>query len=91
MFKSSRALRKDLGHARQVANEHRVRAMELEENLRDLVAHIEALPTAINYKPSTEAKGLIREGYPIPVRIPALSDPGAPIVLAVRHAKEVLG
>lgn len=85
------AINPDLGRARQVANEHRVRAMELQEALADLVAHVDALPTAINYAPSTEAKALIRDGYPVPVRIPALSDPGAPIVWAVRHAKEVLG
>lgn len=80
-----------IGRARQVANLHKVRAQELEGALKDLVAHFDAMPVAINYTPSTQGKAVLKETGSVAVRIPFLADPGSPIVLAVRDAKEVLG
>lgn len=85
------ATNRQVGRARQVANEHRVRVQELEEALGALLLEVQSLPVAIEWRPSTQARTLIRDGYPVPIRFPALADPGAPIHPALKRAQEVMG
>lgn len=84
------ANRRALADARREAAQWKGDALALHSALVDLMEAVEATPVAIAYQPSAQARVLIQNGAPVHIRVPALTDAGAPIPTAMRAAKEAL-
>lgn len=68
-------LTRDLGHARRQANLHKVRAMELEEALADLLEAVDALPMSVSIPDHPDLRAAVAHRRGVAAKYHALENP----------------